>query len=158
MAAASTALPEIDARTFLYLRDFLWDDIEEILRALPRATLIAPDRYVVEHPGYVAHLLKPDAARSVAIIPDMVEIPDALPATDQRNPPFLHLATVNAWKGHAHLIRAMARLHASAAPRALSLRDIVPTRDASRRSHGKSSPANCRMSSSFATSRQIPVA
>ena len=99
--------------TWIYVRDFLWFDLPGVFTRLPHAQVLIPSPAVLDRPAYLTPWVVPSAPRRVNIIPDMV-LPDPSPpaAPAPRSGYVLHLATVNPWKGHAHLIRAAAKLHA----------------------------------------------
>jgi glycosyltransferase involved in cell wall biosynthesis len=117
VSRAAQALPSSRRRIWLYVRDFLWPDVPAILARLPRAGVLVPSAAVLERVGYLAPWVEPITQRRVRIVPDMVSDlarsgpdPSALQAPSGGY--VLHLATVNEWKGHVHLIRAAERLRA----------------------------------------------
>ncbi|MDQ2079892.1 glycosyltransferase [Xanthobacteraceae bacterium Astr-EGSB] len=110
LAAARHWLPTLPERSFLYVRDFLWLDTERLLRSLAGATVLVPTVAVLEKPGYLDGIIAPVGPLRAAVVPDMVELPPDAPSEPAPDAPLLHLATVNDWKGHRHLINAMASL------------------------------------------------
>lgn len=112
---AAQLFPRLPVPTWIYVRDFLWFDMPGIFTRLPRARVLVPSQAVLERPDYLAPWVAPSAPRRVHIVPDMAVPPDdrTPPVTGHPAGYVLHLATVNPWKGHAHLIRAAARLHAA---------------------------------------------
>jgi glycosyltransferase involved in cell wall biosynthesis len=109
LAQARRLLPEIDRRAFIYVRDFLWLDIDRLLAQLPDAAIIVPHEVVLERPGYLPTQIADQ--RKIHIVPDMAVIEkDARPHSTGSGP-MLHLATVNPWKGHLSLLNAVSELH-----------------------------------------------
>ncbi|CAM3065623.1 glycosyltransferase family 4 protein [Rariglobus hedericola] len=104
--------------TWIYVRDFLWFDLPGVFTRLPEAQVLIPGPAVLERPAYLTPWVAPSTPRSVSIIPDMVALPDltSLTARTARSGYVLHLATVNPWKGHTHLIRAAALLRTAGRP------------------------------------------
>ncbi|WP_245431228.1 glycosyltransferase [Rhodoplanes roseus] len=109
---AARRLPGLDARCFVFVHDFLWRDYEPLLASLPRATLLVPDRSVLEKPDYVGRFVRPHGALRALVVPNPVDVPGATPEAAP-GAGFLHLATVNGFKGHVHLARAAGRLRKS---------------------------------------------
>jgi glycosyltransferase involved in cell wall biosynthesis len=114
---AAGVVPSSRHRIWLYVRDFLWRDLPAILARLPRAGILVPSAAVLERVGYLAPWVEPITQRRVRIVPDMVsDLPRSAPDPSAQQAPsggyVLHLATVNDWKGHVHLIRAAERLRA----------------------------------------------
>jgi glycosyltransferase involved in cell wall biosynthesis len=84
----------------------LWQSLAAILDRLPEATILVPHEVVLERDP-VLRALQPKNLRRVFVSPDMVKSPmqPGPPATN--GAPLVHLATVNPWKGHTHLLQAM---------------------------------------------------
>jgi glycosyltransferase involved in cell wall biosynthesis len=101
-------VPEIDGLAFFCVHDFQWRDYEALLAVLPRATLLAPDRCVLEKPDYIGRFLQPDGPLRARVLPNPVDLPEAEPRPLAADAAFLHLATVNGFKGHRHLAEAAA--------------------------------------------------
>jgi glycosyltransferase involved in cell wall biosynthesis len=114
LARAAAWLPGLDRRAFVFVRDYLWRDYEPLLDALPEATVLAPDRTVFERLGYIARHLVPEKPRRGVLLPSPAELPTETPVDADENALFLHLATVNGFKGHGRLIEAFARLRVDA--------------------------------------------
>lgn len=110
LAAACRWLPPLAERSFLYIRDFLWPDTERLLPGLTGATVLVPNVVVLERQGYLDRIVAPAGPLRAVVVPDMVELPPDAPSEPAPDAPLLHLATVNHWKGHRHLINAMALL------------------------------------------------
>jgi len=111
LAWAARRLPWAGSKVWLYVRDFQARDLPRILGDLPLARVLVPGPAVLDRPRYLASLVEPKTGRSVRVVPDMVSvIYDEEPSSTGG---VLHLATVNLWKGHEYLIRAVARLHHS---------------------------------------------
>jgi glycosyltransferase involved in cell wall biosynthesis len=111
LAAAARVLPGISRRSFVDVRDFLWEDFSTIFAALPSAHVIIESPAVLERGDYLAQHLAPRGSMRWSLVPNMVELPDtSLPA--DRGEYVLHLASANRFKGHEHLIRAAAILRA----------------------------------------------
>jgi glycosyltransferase involved in cell wall biosynthesis len=109
--------PHLQRRTWIYVRDFMWPNLPEILGRLPRAGVLVPGPAVLERAGYLASWVEPMTRRRVRVVPDMVrEVAGVREHAAHRGRYILHLATVNPWKGHAHLIRAAGRLRAEGRP------------------------------------------
>ena len=108
LSSARRILPAIDRNAFLYVRDFCWPGIARLLTSLPGAKVIVPHEVVLEREKH----LTPDllAGRSIHVIQDMVEIPFSAGPHTTGAGPVLHLATVNSWKGHLHIVDALVEL------------------------------------------------
>jgi glycosyltransferase involved in cell wall biosynthesis len=107
----------LQRRTWIYVRDFMWADLPVILERLPRAGVLVPSPSVLERPGYLAPWVEPVTRRRLRVIPDMVrQVASARDHPAHRGRYVLHLATVNPFKGHTHLIRAAERLRAEGRP------------------------------------------
>ena len=118
LVRAARRLPGLDAISYVAAHDFLWFDHERLLPKLRRATMLVPDRSVLEKPDYLAAHVWPQGPMRALVLPNPVDIP-AVPAAElPADAPFLHLATVNPFKGHVALVEAAARL----APRCPGLR------------------------------------
>jgi len=95
-------LPGLQQRSSIYIRDFQWDRLESLLSRLPSAQILIPTLAVLDRPNYLGALV---AERSrIAVVPDMVKLPPAAAASVGSG--VLHLATINPFKGHRHLIAA----------------------------------------------------
>lgn len=108
VASAGRRWPWAGRGAWVYVRDFRWRSLPAVLANLPTAGVLVPGPAVMEEPGYLAPWVGSPGGRPLRIVPDMVE------AIDEGEPtmggPVLHLATVNPFKGHGHLIRAAERL------------------------------------------------
>ena len=113
-AMAAKFVPALGARCHLYVRDFLWEDLEYIFGRLTGARVLAPSAAVPARCGYLHPLfIEPFGAAPCDVVPDMTEIPSG-PVSYEG--PLLHLATVNPWKGHADLAMAVWRLREQGLP------------------------------------------
>lgn len=110
VAAAARWLPGVTTRSFLYVHDLLWPDLGETLGQLPGTTVLVPDASVLRRRGYLEPHVVPRGPVRALIMPNPVELPAMPPAPPAADAPFLHLATVNRWKGHRHLISAVGKL------------------------------------------------
>lgn len=107
-AMAAKFVTAFGTRCHLYVRDFLWDDLEYIFGRLAGARVLVPSAAVSARCGYLHPLfVEPFGAASCDVIPDMTEIPSG---PVRYEGPLLHLATMNPWKGHADLAMAMRHL------------------------------------------------
>lgn len=106
LALATHWLPGLDALACVAAHDFLWFDHAALLPHVPRATLVVPDRSVLEKPDYLAGHVWPHGPMRAVVIPNPVDIPEAPAAEPGADAPFLHLATLNGFKGHAALVEA----------------------------------------------------
>lgn len=98
LASAARLWPWIDRRSFLYVHDLMWRNREYIFRHLPTARLLCPSRMVLDAADYLP-------PRPGTVIPPMADPPTlSLPQSGENYA--LHLATINPWKGHVHLIGA----------------------------------------------------
>lgn len=98
--------PSLASRTALYVRDFFWHDLDFIFARLKGTKVLVPSAAVTDRLGYLVPFFLP-SADAATIVPDMAELPAVEPSYDG---PILHLATLNAWKGHTHLALAVQRL------------------------------------------------
>lgn len=112
LALATQWLPGLDALACVAAHDFLWFDHAALLPHVPRATLVVPDRSVLEKPDYLAGHVWPHGPMRAVVIPNPVDIPGLPAAALAGDAPFLHLATLNGFKGHAALVEAAAVLKA----------------------------------------------
>jgi glycosyltransferase involved in cell wall biosynthesis len=110
LALATKWLPGLDAIACVAAHDFLWFDRAALLPHVPRATLVVPDRSVLERPDYLASHVWPHGPMRAVVIPNPVDIPEAPAAVLTGDAPFLHLATLNGFKGHGALVAAAAVL------------------------------------------------
>ncbi|MPT22628.1 MAG: hypothetical protein E2577_06170, partial [Starkeya sp.] len=110
LALATKWLPGLDALACVAAHDFLWFDRAALLPHVPRATLVVPDRSVLERPDYLASHVWPHGPMRAVVMPNPVDIPEAPPAVLADDAPFLHLATLNRFKGHGALVAAAALL------------------------------------------------
>ena len=110
--------PELAERSFLFVRDFQWQDLDHLFDRLPRARVLVPNEVVAERTGYLFPFHVGPDRRPVSVVPDMVELPVAV--EDDGTGEFLHLATINRFKGHSDLMLAMHRL--KVAGKAVSVR------------------------------------
>lgn len=107
-AMAARLLPDLGSICHLYVRDFLWGDLDLIFSRLRGAAVLVPSEAVLKRWGYLAPVhVAPWGAVPVQVMPCMVPLPSGPSGYDG---PFLHLATVNAWKGHMDLLQALHRL------------------------------------------------
>jgi glycosyltransferase involved in cell wall biosynthesis len=107
-AMAAKWIKNLGQRCHLYVRDFLWRDLDFIFHRLQGARVIAPSRVVEKRIGYLKpFFLEPFGMSKFEVIPDMVEMPSG---GVQYDGPLLHLATVNPWKGHLDLMLALSEL------------------------------------------------
>ena len=106
VAWAARILPGQGRATWMYVRDFMWKDLPGILRLLPHAGILVPGPALLEKKGYLDPWVEPRTSRRVRVAPCMVVRQNSDGATPLSGVYALHLAAVNPWKGHAHLIRA----------------------------------------------------
>ncbi len=107
-AMAAKVVADLGPRSILYVRDFLWRDLDYIFGRLSGARVIAPSAVVAQRIGYLTPFyLTPVGLSSFEVFPDMVEVPSGDVHYDG---PFLHLATINPWKGHIDLMLALHEL------------------------------------------------
>lgn len=92
-------------RAAVFIRDFSWRDLDYILGRLSRSQIVVPNQVVAERIGYLFPFHIGPNRRAVIVVPDMVEIPPYR-ISDPAGP-FLHLATVNSFKGHTELMLAL---------------------------------------------------
>ncbi|MFG1417582.1 glycosyltransferase [Xanthobacter sp. V0B-10] len=102
--------PELAAKSFFYVHDFQWSGYEPLLPAMAQATLLVPDRSVLDKPDYISRHAWPHGPLRALVLPNPVRIPPEPPEPPAAGAPFLHLATVNPIKGHALLADAAAML------------------------------------------------
>jgi glycosyltransferase involved in cell wall biosynthesis len=107
-AMAARLLPDLGRICHLYVRDFLWRDLDLIFDRLPGAAVLVPSEAVLKRWGYLAPAhVAPWGAAAAHVMPCLVSLPNG-PCTD--GGAFLHLATLNPWKGHMDLLQALHRL------------------------------------------------
>ncbi len=116
LAAATRWLPGLGARSFIYVRDFLWQNLGQVLQPLAGATILVPHQVVLQRIGYLEPFVAPRGSLRALVVPDMVELPAPAATAPPPGGPLLHLATVNAWKGHTTLISAARMLLAAGTP------------------------------------------
>lgn len=105
---AARLVPELGRRSHLYVRDFLWSDLDFIFSRLAGARVLVPSSAVLERRPYLAPFhVQPIGPAVCSVIPDMVGIPSEPVRYDG---PLLHLATVNHYKGHVDLMLALHEL------------------------------------------------
>lgn len=113
-AMAARWMPALGPLCSLYVRDFQWADLEYIFARLRGCEVLVPSDAITARPGYlVPWYVGSEGDHSCSVIPDMV---DAVPGPACNDGYFLHLATVNPWKGHADLIMAAQQLAAEGRP------------------------------------------
>lgn len=122
LAAAARWLPDLPARSHVYVRDNQWYDLPAIIARLTGAAVLVPHETVLERPGYLEPHVVPRGPLQVRVVPDMVDLPAEPPQPSPSGAPVLHLATINAWKGHRHLIAAAGLLRDAGRP--LCIRSI----------------------------------
>ena len=108
-AMAARHAPGFAPRCRIFIRDFLWGDLDYIFSRLSGARICVPHAAVAERIGYLVPYYLSPGEPDYDIIPDAAEIPRGEPAYSG---PVLHLATVNPFKGHADLMLALHRLKA----------------------------------------------
>lgn len=117
MREAVRWIPEISQQTFLFVHDFLWSDLlEGLLTNLPGASVLMPDPVVIRGTPVLAQESVPWGRLPVHVVPNMAETPAQASPPPLDDWPVLHLATVNAFKGHTHLIDAATQLKAGGTP------------------------------------------
>ena len=110
--SAARLLRLFRCRLFIFVQDFLWKNLGAILRQFPKAHLLTLNEAVLEPPDYLRPFVAPHGPFSCTLVPAMVGINGSSTDGDY----VLHLATINPWKGHVHLIRAAALLNRSGRP------------------------------------------
>lgn len=126
-AMAAKYLPGLGRRSHLYVRDFLWTDLDYIFQRLSGARVLVPSSVVLERCGYLYPLyLAQDGASAGQVVPDMAEIASGGCGYEcSYEGPLLHLATINPWKGHMDLIMATQRLQSQQRKVVIESRGIV---------------------------------
>ncbi|RYI13034.1 MAG: glycosyltransferase, partial [Acetobacteraceae bacterium] len=104
-AIAARFAPGLAERSALFVRDFQWDDLDFLFERLSPARVLVPNETVAERTGYLFPFHVGPGRRAVTVVPDMVDLPAA--AEDDGTGEFLHLATINRFKGHADLMLAL---------------------------------------------------
>lgn len=108
-AMAARFIGSLARSCHLYVRDFLWQDLDFIFARLPGAPILLPNPVVMRRLGYLSPMhAAPFGASPWSVVPDMVEIPAGEVSYQG---PLLHLATLNPWKGHIDLALALHHLH-----------------------------------------------
>lgn len=108
-AMAARLLPDLGRLCHLYVRDFLWTDLHLIFARLRGARVLVPSQAVLQRLGYLAPVhVAPWGPVQATVMPCMVALPDEQPV--RYDGAFLHLATVNPWKGHIDLMLALRQL------------------------------------------------
>jgi len=111
--------PGAGPSTWIYVRDFMWRVLPEVMCGLPRAGVLVPSPAVMAKAGYLQPWVEPCTRRRVRVM----ACPAAWPVSAVRPEAggyALHLATVNPFKGHVHLLRAAELLRAEG--RGISIR------------------------------------
>lgn len=113
-AMVAKLIPDFGRRCHLFVRDFLWEDLDYIFGRLSGAKVLMPSAVVGERIGYLnPFYFSPSDATRCRIVPDMVDLPAGDVSYDG---PILQLATINRWKGHADLMLALRHLKAKTSP------------------------------------------
>lgn len=113
LSRAASWLPGLDDISFFYVHDFLWFDYASLLASLPHATFLAPHRILFEWPDYMGRFILPEGGMRALVVPNPVELPAQEPGAPPPDSEFLHLATLNGFKGHSFLAEAAAILRES---------------------------------------------
>lgn len=116
LAAAARWLPDLRTRSHVYVRDFQWADLPGLLARLAGATVLVPHEVVLQRPDYLEPHVAPRGPLRVRVVPDMVDMPAEPPPPSANGGAVLHLATINPFKGHRHLIAAAGLLRDSGRP------------------------------------------
>lgn len=104
-AMSAKFMPSLGKRCYIYIRDFLWQDLDYIFSRLPELMIFLPSASVTKRLGYInPFYLQPTGPAPFSVIPDMTTVP---PGQVTYDGPFLHLATINPWKGHVDLMMAL---------------------------------------------------
>ena len=107
-AMAARLLPDLGRICHLYVRDFMWGDLDLIFARLRGACVLVPSQAVLQRLGYLAPVhVAPWGPVPANVLPCMVQIPSGAFSYDGG---FLHLAAVNRWKGHFDLMLALRQL------------------------------------------------
>lgn len=107
-AMAARLVPELGRICHLYVRDFLWTDLDLIFARLRGARVLVPSQSVLQRLGYLTPAyVAPWGPALATVMPCMVPIPSG---PFGYGGDFLHLATVNPWKGHLDLMLALRQL------------------------------------------------
>jgi glycosyltransferase involved in cell wall biosynthesis len=115
LAAAALLLRRVPSRIFIYVHDFAWHDLRGTFALLPTAHVLIPSQAVLDAAEYLAPFVVPRGRQRCSTLPNAIDLP-ASGAAPSSGGFVLHLATVNPWKGHTHLIRAAALLKGSGRP------------------------------------------
>lgn len=115
LAVAAKIYPPITKRSLLFVRDFMWTDLDLIFKGKSWAMVLIPNKSILDRKGYIAERLEREGI-PYQVLPDMVEVPNKIGATPAELPTILHLATINPWKGHGHLIKIAKFLVSSGVP------------------------------------------
>jgi glycosyltransferase involved in cell wall biosynthesis len=110
LAAAARVLPGISRRTFIYVRDFMWSDLDLILDRLSKSRILISGPALLDRPDYLSHHLAPHGPMRWSVVANAVRLPAPASRPETSAGYVLHLATANLWKGHYPLIRAAAAL------------------------------------------------
>lgn len=122
-AMAARWMPGIGPRCSLYVRDFQWTDLDYIFTRLRGCEVLVPSDAITARAGYLAPwYVGSEGDHSCSEIPDMV---DTVPGPAGDEGYFLHLATVNPWKGHVELVMAVRQLAAEGRPAVIRSHGLV---------------------------------
>lgn len=110
LARCASGRRDLAAKSFFYVHDFQWSGYGPLLQAMAPATLLVPDRSVLDKPDYISRHAWPHGPLRALVLPNPVRIPPVAPEPLAADAPFLHLATVNPFKGHMLLADAAAML------------------------------------------------
>ena len=104
-AMSAKFIPSLGKRCCVYIRDFLWQDLDYVFSRLSGLRVFLPSVSVTQRLGYInPFFIQPTGPAPFYVIPDMAILP---PGPVTYDGPLLHLATINPWKGHVDLMLAL---------------------------------------------------
>jgi glycosyltransferase involved in cell wall biosynthesis len=125
MVAAFAAIMKRDIarRTILYVRDFEWKQRGFIFGTMQRSLFLVPTKALLDPPSYLAPWVSPHGGARCEIVMNAVEFRQHIGVQLGTETPYIVLpATVQEWKGHEYVVRALGALPRSL--RAIFLGDV----------------------------------
>lgn len=123
VALAARLTPRLARHAILYVRDFEWRQRAFIFGALKRALILVPTKALLDPPDYLAPWVEPRGAARCEVVMNAVVLTSRTGVPEQGRAPYIVMpATVQEWKGHLYVVKALA--HTPSTLRVVFLGDI----------------------------------